>query len=92
MKEVTAKRLYGAAKRLGYTGRDCDRDERVTVQKTYSGRGMYGKTTFALCIPHASYIAMMAAGALVKRADREEFAKEMRTLRTDSMGLGMVVY
>lgn len=92
MKEATAKKLYGAAKRLGYAGRDVDRDERVTVQKAYSGRGMFGKTTFALVVPDVGYVAMMAAAARMKRSEREGFALEMKNLRTDSMGLGIVVY
>jgi hypothetical protein len=92
MTEATAKRLYGAARRLGFTGSDCDRDERVTMQKDYSGRGMYGRTTFALCVPHVGFVAMMAAAARVKRHDREEFALEMKGLGSDSMGMGIVVY
>jgi hypothetical protein len=92
MKEATAKRLMRAAKRLGYVGKHCDRDERVTLQKAYSGRGMFGKTTFAVCVPSASYLAMLGAAAYVKRAEREEFARELGKLREDSLGLGIVIY
>ena len=92
MKEATARKLYNAARRLGYTGPDCERDERVTLQKNYSGRGMMGKTTFALVVPRVGYLAMMAAAARVKRDEREDFAREMLRLATDGMGMGTVVY
>jgi len=92
MKEATAKRLYRAAKRLGMTGNDCDRDERVGIQKAYSGRGMCGKNTFAITIPHSGVLASLAAMARVKRVEREEFARELGNLREDSMGKGIVVY
>ena len=88
MKEEVAKRLYNSAKRLGYTGRDgC-----VRVNKTYSGRGMFGKTTFALSMPGINYLAALAAGTRMKQAERNDFAEELRNIRTDSMGLGIVVY
>jgi hypothetical protein len=92
MKEETAKRLYRAARRLGFTGKDCDRDERVGIQKDYSGRGMFGRTTFAITIPNVGFLAMLAAAARVKRAERDEFAQEMGRLAQDSMGMGIVVY
>lgn len=91
MQIETAKKLYRAAKRLGYTGPDCDRDSRVTVQKGYSGRGMYGKTTIALVIPSMGYLAMMAAAARMRHADRDAFAEEMLHFSSDSMGRSSIV-
>ncbi len=89
MKEATALALYRAAKRLGYTDRE--RDNPVRLHKEYSGRGMYGKTTFALVIPGAGTLAALAAATHVKRADRPALAEELRRLSHDSMGRDSIV-
>lgn len=92
MKKETAIKLYRAAKRLGYTEKeDGERYARVKVEKNYSGRGMYNRTTFALIVPRFTYIAAMAAAARVKKEEREDFAAELEQLSSDSMGRDSIV-
>ncbi len=92
MKEETARKLYRSAKRLGMAGRSCDRDERITVIKTYSGRGMFGRSTFALSVPDVAVLTAVAGGARMKAADREAFVEDLKSLRSDTLGYGVVVY
>jgi len=49
------------------------------MSKSYSGRGMYGRQTYSLNLPDMTYLAMLAA--VVKRADREDFALEIGVRR-----------
>lgn len=63
----------------------------------YSGRGMYGESTFAVCYDDTGDFEsalLNAAFDLGKNGDGdvEEVLHEMKNLRKDSMGMGIVVY
>jgi hypothetical protein len=85
MKIETAKRLKRAGKKLGL---------KVEGRKTYSGRFMFGQNTPALVIEHLSDLLACAAmaGSRLRGANLEDFAYELKDLRTDNMGKGYVVY
>lgn len=84
MTRTTAKRLMSAARDLG--------TENVSVSSSYSGRGMFGTTTYSITIPNVGTLAMLAAMARCPRSKREEFAIELGELRQDNMGRDIVVY
>jgi uncharacterized NAD-dependent epimerase/dehydratase family protein len=84
MKKETAIKLRRAARRLGY--------DDVRIRSDYSGRGMYGKTCYALTVPNFAYVAAMAAAARMKKGEsREDFAEEIRQLGWDGMGRDSIV-
>lgn len=65
------------------------------VMEDYSGRGMYGKSVPAIILESHSDILTLAylAGAKSESgADNFEMSIDELPTRTDSMGLGVVVY
>lgn len=68
----------------------------LDIREDYSGRGMYGVTTVAVVLDRASDLAAIAFEAGRATAhDRDEAAEavhDLRNLRQDSMGHGVVVY
>lgn len=79
-----ARKLYQAA---GNCGADVELDEE------YSGRGMSGRTTFALT---ADYTDLMKCVATVAHAIDDQgqatLIDELDSLRTDNMGRRIVFY
>lgn len=66
----------------------------ISLRDDYSGRCMYGKTCIGLDIDDMSteQVCMELAIFLVKE-DEEELAERLsQGIRTDSMGLGSIVY
>ena len=72
--------------------------DEVEVREDYSGRGMYGETTAALTAESLSSIIVGMVRAAVELADSEDDASVEELvdfaegMRTDNMGLGIVVY
>lgn len=60
--------------------------------RSYSGRGMYGKTCLGVDIPHGMGHLMATLILTVDEDDRDDVACAVETLCTDSMGLGQIVY
>lgn len=65
--------------------------------RSYSGRSMYGKECLGVDIGRSSlgsFIADVIEGmeSQVGAENREEIAEAFRSMSTDSMGLGMIVY
>lgn len=72
-------------------------DEAGIETRSYSGRGMYGKECLGADIDRGglgSFMAdvIMGMEAHVAAENREEIAEAFRSMSTDSMGLGMIVY
>ena len=75
-------------------------NEEIEVHEDYSGRGMYGKKTGAICCDSMSDIfkALHEWSAYNDFEDPEQAQAftdalyELSNLRSDSMGLGMVYY
>lgn len=68
-----------------------DDDARFKLYRDYSGRAMYGKTCFGIVVDSITdAFEFYVAVAIVLDADD---ARELAlAARTDSMGLGMIVY
>lgn len=70
----------------------------INGREAYSGRGMYGRTTAAVTAENASEVMAAIAQAtrglaqLEKDEEIDEFIEDLRGLRADSMGLGVVLY
>lgn len=65
----------------------------VEIRPGYSGRGMYGETTFAVTgdagdVQDAILYAAYAAG----QRDNEGIMDDLKRLRRDQLGMGIVVY
>jgi len=75
-----------------------DFGKEVEVREDYSGRGMYGDTTTALIASDISdvIVGMIQFAVNMKEAEDDEtidlICKTAEHLRTDQMGLGIVVY
>jgi hypothetical protein len=72
-------------------------DEGGELRESYSGRAMYGKTTFAVTFDAKGDFerALVRAGYELGRQgsdDVEAVLSDLDGLRTDSMGLGIIVY
>lgn len=101
MKEAAAKMLFEAAS---------DADLEVEIREDYSGRGMYGKTTFAVVVDDVmdllaatikyaaevgydvGYAVAIEEATKGSLGDDKFEAPDFRNLRTDSMGMRVVVY
>lgn len=63
------------------------------VREGYSGRGMYGKTTTGIVFDsEGDFFEAIGEVMECDIEDREEVAKAMRNLKTDSMGTGVIYY
>src|SRR4051812_40936618 len=91
MKIETAQAIVAAAEEVGLEG--------VTLYEGYSGRGMYGKTTAAVCFDRlGDFLAAVARVAADLQFDSaadgraDDFCAELQRLGTDGMGRGTVIY
>lgn len=72
-----------------------DEGEDVSIDEEYSGRGMYGDTTAAITGDFSPSILLMLVLERVKDGWLTEDVLEdvkLKSLRQDSMGLGVVIY
>ena len=85
MQKKTAVALRNAAEELGVD---------IEVDKDYSGRGMYGDTTYAVTVSGVASLASLiaVAGRSVDSASHEDFVEDMQNLRSDNMGREYVYY
>lgn len=81
MKEKVARALYDALENEGVT---------VELRDDYSGRGMYGKTTFGLS-GDFGFCDVAVAWATACQEDEELRPSELG-FTSDSMGMGIVIY
>lgn len=82
----TATRAAELAQDMGYE---------VEVRPAYSGRGMYGRTTAALTSNELNAIQLgVFIGIAAVEEDGSPWIDDevVRNLRSDQMGLGVVVY
>lgn len=88
MQKESARGLQLAAIELGID---------IDVDKKYSGRGMYGDTTYAVTVNGIASLAAIIAVASrnfddVGKFTIEDFVEDMQNLRSDSMGRDYVYY
>ena len=87
MKEETAYAIQNAANEDGVE---------LDLRDSYSGRGMYGKTTFAIVADsHGKLFGAIAYAASEMEPGSDEasdFCDDCRGFRIDSLGRGIVVY
>lgn len=85
MNKKTAVALRNAAEELGVD---------IEVDKDYSGRGMYGDTTYAVTVSGVASLASLiaVAGRSIDSASHEQFVTDMQNLRSDNMGRDYVYY
>ena len=85
MKKKTAVALRNAAEELGVD---------IEVDNDYSGRGMYGDTTYAVTVSGVASLATLiaVAGRSIDSASHEQFVTDMQNLRSDNMGRDYVYY
>jgi hypothetical protein len=88
MQKDSARSLQLAAIELGVD---------IGVDKKYSGRGMYGDTTYAVTVNGIASLASIVAMASrnfddIGKFTFEDFVEDMQNLRGDSMGRGYVYY
>ena len=75
-----------------------DFGKEVEVREDYSGRGMYGETTTALIASDISdvIVGMIQYAVYMKEEENDDaidlLCETVEYLRTDQMGLGIVVY
>ncbi len=60
--------------------------------RSYSGRGMYGATCLAVTTDDGLAEVVAHVVLNVDDENRHDVARALRRMKTDSMGLGMVVY
>lgn len=84
MKIGTAKLLRNAAKALNVN---------ASINRNYSGRGMYGRTTIAISLDDSGDMMKLIAKAANKLGGNEldEFLNDLE-FATDNMGKGIVYY
>ncbi len=61
----------------------------------YSGRGMYGKTTFAVSCEKGDFyktVADILEDNTYSRKEREELANALRNIQTDNLGYDTIYY
>ncbi len=90
MKEESARAIIHAAENeaIGVEG-----DFRI--RRDYSGRGMNGSTTWAVVARDmADFVGAVTSAAFELRPDKDscDFVEDMRDLRFDNMGRGIVAY
>jgi hypothetical protein len=85
MQKKTAVALRNAAEELGVD---------IEVDKDYSGRGMFGDTTYAVTVSGVASLATLIAVAVrsMNSASHEDFVEDMQNLRSDNMGRDLVYY
>jgi hypothetical protein len=85
MQKKTAVALRNAAEELGVD---------IEVDKDYSGRGMFGDTTYAVTVSGVASLATLiaVAGRSMNSASHEDFVEDMQNLRSDNMGRDLVYY
>jgi hypothetical protein len=85
MQKKTAVALRNAAEELGVD---------IEVDKDYSGRGMFGDTTYAVTVSGVASLATLiaVAGRSMDSANHEDFVEDMQNLRSDNMGRDLVYY
>jgi hypothetical protein len=87
-----------AASQLGYdTPQDDEKYPDVSFREKYSGRGMIGKSTYAMSVPDLTYVFSMCViiGSLDKSITKDapvRIAEEMQRLGSDTLGKGLIVY
>lgn len=71
-----------------------DAHDAIELRPGYSGRGMFGASTFAVVYPNQGVLMEAVAHAALdaNRAVAGAFAEEVRGLRFDNMGLDYVAY
>jgi hypothetical protein len=80
------------AKKLADTAETCQIT--INLRESYSGRGMFGKTTWAIDFDSwndFTELAVETAGNM-EQTERRQFLQAIKRMRSDSMGLGIVVY
>ena len=85
MQKKTAVALRNAAEELGVD---------IEVDNDYSGRGMFGDTTYAVTVSGVASLATLiaVAGRSMNSASHEDFVEDMQNLRSDNMGRDLVYY
>lgn len=84
MQKKTAVALRNAAEELGVD---------IEMDKDYSGRGMFGDTTYAVTLSGiASLATLIAVAARDLETGHEDFVEDMQNLRSDNMGREYVYY
>lgn len=76
-----------------------NRDEEATIHEDYSGRGMYGKTTFAVVMDTPQRLTQALANFVLENGsdeltdDQEEALDEIASgFRSDSMANDVIIY
>lgn len=70
----------------------------LELRDDYSGRGMYGKNTYAICCDDITDLVGAAIEAVIdamsddRTDDAWEIQRAFERIRSDSMGLGQVFY
>ncbi len=70
----------------------------ITAYRDYSGRGMYGKTTCAVVystMPNLMEVYSQAIENALEEGKKEELKqlrKDIKSLRTDNLGLSYIAY
>lgn len=86
MQKKSAVALRKAAEELGVD---------IEVDNDYSGRGMFGDTTYAVTVSGVASLASLIAVAgriIPDSASHEDFVEDMQNLRSDNMGRDYVYY
>lgn len=95
MEKAIAKHIIAAAEVIGLE---------LELREDYSGRGMYGSETVAICGSDREFrqACCYAAGTIDSQPKNEEdsedvfdldqFCEEMASLRTDNMGMSSTVW
>lgn len=84
MKKEVARAVARAARELCFD---------VEVHKDYSGRGMYGQTTYGLVMSSIGWTTSVAEAAGHLRGEaHENFVNDLRNIRTDNMGFQYIYY
>lgn len=90
----TAKLIVVAAEDIGYE---------IQLRESYSGRGMYGKTTSGIVCDNLGDFVGAVAQAAANLADAEthvesegmstdDFISDVSAISTDSMGRSIIIY
>lgn len=89
MQEVTARFIQNIVENIG---------EEVNFRPDYSGRGMFGKTTYAVDLDDETLLSAALAGFILENTDplthdMEVALNEIQSgFHRDSMGRGVVIY
>lgn len=79
-----------------YECETCGNDTSGALYKRYSGRGMFGEETAGIVFDNwgdfCTAIVLATRDHVAAGGDADEFVKAVENIRTDSMGLGKIVY